>query len=52
MVALIDGQPWGVWYGLLLPGAIGTLVVGVNSLVILKTYRAVEERRVSAKDLL
>jgi hypothetical protein len=51
MVALINGQPWGVWYGLLLPGAIGTLVVGVNSLVILKTYRAVEERRVAAKDL-
>ncbi|MBZ5617338.1 MAG: hypothetical protein LAQ69_01205 [Acidobacteriia bacterium] len=51
-VALIDGQPWGVWYGLLLPGAIGTLVVGANSLLILKTYRAVEERRLAAKDLL
>lgn len=52
MVALIRGQPWGVWFGFLLPGAVGTLVVGVNSLVILKRYRDVEERRVAAKDLL
>jgi uncharacterized membrane protein len=51
-VALINGQPWGVWYGLLLPGVIGTLVVGGNSLVILKRYREVEERRLAAKDLL
>ena len=51
-IALINKQPWGVWYGLLLPGAIGTLVVGGNSLVILKRYREVEERRVAAKDLL
>ena len=51
-VALIQGQPWGVWYGLLLPGAIGTLVVGGNSLVILKKYREIEERRLAAKDFL
>lgn len=52
VVALINGQPWGVWYALLLPGAIGTLVVGANSLVILKRYRDMEERRLAAKDLL
>ncbi|MGB6904689.1 MAG: hypothetical protein WBD98_17795, partial [Acidobacteriaceae bacterium] len=51
-VALAGRQPWGVWYGLLLPGAIGTLVVGANSLVILKRYRDVEQRRLAAKDLL
>jgi biotin transporter BioY len=51
-IALANHQPWGVWYGLLLPGAIGTLVVGANSLVILKRYRDVEERRLAAKDLL
>jgi biotin transporter BioY len=51
-VALLNGQPWGVWYGLLLPGVIGTLVVGANSLVILKRYRQTEERRLAAKDLL
>lgn len=51
-VALANHQPWGVWYGLLLPGAIGTVVVGANSVVILKRYRDVEERRLAAKDLL
>jgi MFS family permease len=51
-VALAKGQPWGVWYGLLLPGAIGTLVVGANSVVILKRYREVEDRRLAAKDLM
>ena len=51
IVALANGQPWGVWYGLLLPGAVGTLVVGANSLVIVKRYREVEERRLAAKDL-
>lgn len=51
-VALSGGQPWGVWYGLLLPGAIGTLVVGANWFVILNGYRQVERRRLAAKDLL
>ena len=49
IVALSNGQPWGVWYGLLLPGTIGTLVVGVNSLVILKRYREIEQQRLAAK---
>jgi hypothetical protein len=51
-VALGIGQPWGVWYGLLLPGAIGTLVVGANWLVIRDGYRQMEQRRLAAKDLL
>ena len=52
LIALRIGQPWGVWYALLLPGAIGTTVVGANSLVIMKRYREVEERRLAAKDLI
>jgi len=52
IAARVNGQPWGVWCALLLPGAIGTLVVGANSLVILKRYREVEDRRLAAKDLL
>ncbi|MDP8981002.1 MAG: hypothetical protein M3O35_10465 [Acidobacteriota bacterium] len=51
LLALLSGQPWGVWYGILLPGAVGALVVGGNLLVILKRYRDVEQRRVSAADL-
>ncbi|HWE50622.1 MAG TPA: hypothetical protein VG273_12565 [Bryobacteraceae bacterium] len=46
------GQPWAIWYGLGLPGLIGTIVVGGNTFVILKTYRQVEQRRLAAKDLL
>lgn len=52
VVAIAFGQPWGVWFGLLLPGAVCTLVLGANSIVILKRYREVEERRLVAKDLL
>jgi hypothetical protein len=51
IVALASGQPWGIWFGLLLHGVIGTPVVGANSIVILKRYREVEERRLEAKDL-
>jgi hypothetical protein len=51
VVALIQGQPWGVWYGFLLPGSIGTLVVGANSFVVLRSYKTSEERRLAAKDL-
>jgi hypothetical protein len=36
----------------LLPGAIGTLVVGANWLVIRNGYRQVEQRLLAAKDLL
>jgi len=52
IVALATRQPRDVWYGLLLPGVIGTLVVGANWWVILRRYREVEERRLAAKDLL
>ena len=52
LVALANGQPWGVWFGFLLPGVIGTLVVGANSVVILATRKKVEQRRLAAKDLM
>ena len=51
VLALIGGQPWGVWYALLLPGMVGAIVIGGNLLVILKRYREVEQRRFSATDL-
>lgn len=52
LVALSSGQPWVVWYSLLLPGVVGTIVVGATSLAILKRYRDVEQRRLAAKDLI
>jgi uncharacterized membrane protein len=38
-------QPWGVWYGLLLPGIVGTAVMGGNLMVILRKYHEAEKRR-------
>lgn len=52
IVAVVVGQPWGVWFSLLLPGAVCAVVVGANSFTILKRYREIEERRLAAKDLL
>lgn len=51
IIALVERQPWGVWFGMLLPGAVCTAVVGANSFTILKRYREIEERRLVAKDL-
>ena|SRR5438445_13565108 len=45
IVALSDRQPWGVWYGLLLPGVVGTAVMGGNLLIILKKYGEAEQHR-------
>jgi hypothetical protein len=50
LVALLSGQPYGVWFGLLFPGADGTIVIGALSLVVLKRYREAEARRMAAKD--
>ena len=52
IAALLNGQPYGVWYGLLLPGAIGAVVVGANSMVIVRRYREAEQKRLAAKDFL
>ena len=54
-VAFAQGQPYGVWYGLGLPGLLGT-VMGATFLVtlrpvILRAHREAEERRIQARDL-
>jgi|SRR5580658_3057939 uncharacterized membrane protein len=52
LVALFQGQPFGIWYGFLLTGVIGTLVVGANYFTVKITYRRVEERKLAIRDLL
>ena len=52
LFAWSNGQPYGVWFGIFLPGLVGSLVLGGNFLTILYAYRKVEERRLAAKDLL
>ena len=51
LVALIQGQPYGVWYGLGLPGLLGMTVFGALLPVLLKRYRQAEERRLFAQDI-
>jgi peptidoglycan/LPS O-acetylase OafA/YrhL len=51
VAALLQGQPWGIWYGFLLPGVIGAAVVGGNYFTIAKRYREIEQRRLAARDL-
>jgi hypothetical protein len=45
-----SGQPSGVWYGLLLPGVLGVVVVGPLLVMAVKAYRMAEERRMDAQD--
>ncbi|MFO0967692.1 MAG: hypothetical protein U0793_19190 [Gemmataceae bacterium] len=51
IVALVQGQPYGVWYGLGLAGVIGTFVLGPLVFVILQRYRQAEAKRIEARDL-
>ncbi|MBK9114436.1 MAG: hypothetical protein IPM22_02015 [Betaproteobacteria bacterium] len=50
VVALAAGQPYGVWYGLGLPGLIGIVVFGALLPVVLARYREAETRRMGAAD--
>ena len=51
IVALSTGQPYGIWYGLGLPGVIGPIVIGANLPNVMRVYRSAEERKLSAGDL-
>lgn len=43
VAALVNGQPYGVWYGLGLGGLIGTVVLGPIFPIVKKRYREAEE---------
>jgi hypothetical protein len=51
VVALISGQPYGVWYGFLLAGFIGVVVLGSLSPLAVIAYRQAEARKMQAQDL-
>lgn len=51
IVALVQDQPYAIWYGLGLPGVVGLLVLGGLMPVVQKRYREAEQRRLSARDL-
>lgn len=49
--AKIAGQPYGVWYGLGLPGFAGLIIFGALFRVIGRGYTAAEERRMQSEDM-
>jgi len=51
IVAIMQKQPYGVWYGLMLPGVIGTIVLGSLTPMIFSRYRQAEIRKSLAADL-
>lgn len=51
LVALLAGQPYGVWYGLLLSGCIGCFVLGFNYFTLVNAYRRAEQRKMTAQNL-
>jgi hypothetical protein len=51
LVALVAGQPWGVWFFLGLPGVLGLLIFLPLRRVMTVAYAQAEARRMQAKDL-
>jgi hypothetical protein len=51
VVALVNGQPYGIWYGLILPGCIGLVVLGSLTPLAIMAYRQAEARKMQARDL-
>jgi hypothetical protein len=51
IVAAIQGQPYAVYYPLLLIGFISVVVGGVNAPALARVYRQAEARRVGAEEV-
>ena len=51
IVALVTGQPYGVWYGLGFPGMLGLVILGSLTPLVRKRYAEAELRKSMAEDL-
>lgn len=51
LAAIAVGQPYGVWYGLVLGGGIGCGVLAANYMGIARGLQHAEQRRMQARDL-
>ncbi len=51
VAGLLMGQPFGVWYGLGLPGLLGTMIFGILTPLTSRVYQMVEQRKITAKDI-
>jgi hypothetical protein len=50
LVAVVAGQPYGVWFGLLIAGVLVCVVFAPMAVVLRHTYRAAEERKMRAQE--
>ena len=51
LCALADGQPYGIWYPLVLGGAIFSIVGGLQSMMLGRIFRVIDRRKMEADDL-
>jgi MFS family permease len=51
IAAYFLGQPYGIWYGFILPGIIGIVVIGALTPVIFNRYQEAELRKTISKDI-
>ena len=51
VVALLMGQPYGIWYGLGFPGLLGLFLLGSLTRMIRRRYTEAELHKSMAKDL-
>jgi hypothetical protein len=51
LFAMAAGQPYGIWYALVLAGLIGTLVLGYYRAAIFNSYRRAALRRFFTQEL-
>ena len=51
ITAYFMGQPYGIWYGFLLPGILGVVIIPVNLPVLHTRYREFENRKMDSQDL-
>ena len=51
LVAFFSDQPYGIWFGLGLPGIMGTIIMAALTPVLLMRYREAERRSMAAQDL-
>jgi hypothetical protein len=47
---VLSGQPYGVWYALLLPGVLLAVLMGTMTPIIKLRYRQAEHRRLTAEE--
>ena len=50
LAALIAGQPYEVWYVLILPGALLTVLMGIFTPIMRQLFRQAEHRRLEAEE--